>query len=248
MRTMLAAIVIAAAATVAQADFIADNQVPPILLSQLDDTPIPYEDKIFYNIEGVELDPFDLVDDSNIQIQVGHNEFGDIAIAFNFVDDQGAPSPLTVSEGQYFNVTVSYNVAVEPQAAIDGWRIKDIGWELLNVNAANGDSGVITGGERVYLQSANEPPIAQVQVHYAPANGVVQLRDDADFMLDGEPVHATEILVVKDLFVGFDDLTSSGDDQVVLGGFVQSFSQVPEPATLALLGAGGLLILRRRRA
>ncbi len=164
-------------------------------------------------------------------VQIG----GDYGIRFN--GGWSAPS------GAIADSTIKFHVAVMPDAAADGWRIKDNSLWL----SAYGVSGNTTGGAAVSVSEnvyTSDPDAG----HTVPvANKFAYYRTDADNSLydhkDFAPV--TEIWVVKDVIA----YGGSGTAGIAhLSEFYQTFSQVPEPATMALLGLGSLILFKRRKA
>ncbi len=136
--------------------------------------------------------------------------------------------------GQLADTTITFKVA-----APEGLFIKDNGLKLLGYGAANG--GSVSIAEVVYSgEPSTSPAIANKFVFYT-RDGAIEsgiLEDHQDFT----PLQ--EIWVVKDVGV------SGGVNQdgfAHLSQFQQTFSQIPEPATMALLAFGGLALLRRRR-
>lgn len=109
---------------------------------------------------------------------------------------------------------------------------------LLDFGAAVGGFVGIT--ENVFATNPPSPPIANNFVYYVN-NTSNQVSDPQNFSPAGQ---YKKVWVRKDIVVGT-ALSATGVSQ--LSGFSQSFKQVPEPATMALLGVGGLLAMRRRR-
>jgi len=136
--------------------------------------------------------------------------------------------------GQLADTTITFKVT-----APDGFLIKDNGLKLLAFGADNGGSVGIT--ENVYSGPPSTSPVIANKVVSYTRNGGVEfgtLEDHKEFT----PLQ--EIWVIKD--VG----ASGGVNQdgfAHISQFQQTFSQIPEPATMALLAIGGLVLLRRRR-
>lgn len=109
---------------------------------------------------------------------------------------------------------------------------------LLNFGAAVGGFVGIT--ENVYATNPPSPSIANNFVYYINST-TNDLDDPKTFSPAGQ---YKKVWVRKDIAIGT-ALNANGVSQ--LSGFTQTFKQVPEPATMTLLGVGGLLAMRRRR-
>lgn len=139
--------------------------------------------------------------------------------------------------GQLSDTTITFKVT-----AGDGYLIKDNGLKLIGFGALNGGSVGIT--ENVY----DGPPLTSSAI----ANKIVSYTREGDETVLGvgvledheEFTPLQEIWVVKDVGAS-GGVNSNGFAHV--SQFMQTFSQIPEPATMALLAFGGLALLRRRR-
>ncbi len=138
------------------------------------------------------------------------------------------------ASGQVADTAITFKVT-----AGDGYLIKDNGLKLLGYGATNG--GSVSVAEVVYSgEPSSSPAIAHKFVNYTNdgTNWYGNLEDHQEFT----PMQ--EIWVVKD--VGASGGTDpEGFSQI--SQFQQTFSQIPEPATMGLLAIGGLTLLSRRR-
>jgi hypothetical protein len=147
-----------------------------------------------------------------------------------------------------FKVTI-----IEPELS-QGFLIKDNAlWISAFGVSGTGDGGIVSVSENVYVQNPRElppnlnPPIANKFVYYRTDQDM-ELYDERDFVNPNGPDALPEIWVLKDIVANGGDLTTGSAH---LSEFYQTFSQVPEPTTIALLGMGGAALLgiaRRRRS
>jgi len=151
--------------------------------------------------------------------------------------------------GQVADTTIKFRVSIVEPFLSDGWVIKDNAlWITAKGVSQTLEGGIVSVSEDVYLTDpADGPadPIANKHVFFSDTSNQ-KLSDEADFTLGGQPVTATEIWVVKDVYVS-GGLGQTGAAH--LSEFYQSFSQVPEPASalVLLIGGAGVLLRRRRR-
>ena len=123
------------------------------------------------------------------------------------------------------------------------------------VNTTN--YGSLSVSETVYREKRlgaggqlDQDPIAIKQVFYvSPTNFDVFDHKLFTDPITGAEIALKEVWVVKDiLLTGGAFIQGENDFGVVgLSSVSQTFSQIPEPASIALLGLGSLLIVRRRR-
>jgi hypothetical protein len=173
---------------------------------------------------------FNDVNDDNVW-QFGEDVVLKMNLAFN------------VGKNQAQNATVSFGVSVGDN--FPNALIKDVKLEATGLNAEG--TGVVNVSETVYDAP---PPGANLlldnPLSVAASDGETKTQDWEEF----DPLKS--IYVVKDISIsggtGVNLLGETpGPDTAHISEIFQSFSQVPEPATVALLGLGGLVMIRRRK-
>lgn len=140
-----------------------------------------------------------------------------------------------VNSGQAINTTIDFSVT-----ALDSEQPIIANWLWMSGYGASGE-GLVQITENVYPSNPGliPPPSALGDkfISYAQGDPQNNTVDSAEFDPHGQ------VWVVKDISVSGGQV-SGGNAH--LSQFYQAFVQVPEPGSLALLAAGGLLALRRR--
>ena len=182
-------------------------------------------------------------------IQAGDKTFSN----FNYMPGNGAPSaasiviepvqlngelglhivgPWTAFGAQLLDSALSFQVAASGTFSIDGATLWAPG-------AAAGGPGVVSIIENIFDQVPGNPITAPLMVYTGSATGT-QLLATA-----GIAPSKTLVFAFKNII-----LSGGGSGVAVMSEMFQTFHQkddLPEPATLGLLVAGGLFMVRRRR-
>jgi len=226
-RVILGCLVIALLATAASAVW--EPLTDRVTLSSLQGTPFTFGDKELSEFDmfgfggGGAVDP----NTDEIFVQGGWDtSSGDYGLRFNF--------SWVAGSYQTVNVTLSFKVSILPE--YDDRFIKDVSMYL--TGAGTTGTGVVSVVENVWdgpFPGGND--IASLSCS-ADANSVV-LVSYGDF----DPV--------KEIWIYSKDISITGGTgpggAAHLSEFFQFYSQIPEPATITLLGLAGAIVLRRRR-
>jgi len=149
----------------------------------------------------------------------------------------------TAGAGQIADTTIGFRVSVVEPFLSQGFLITDNTLFSTAMNATNG--GIASVIETVYPMdplvfppNVNNP-LAFKDIVFDSNNNTIKLFDHKEF---GGAF--AEVWVVKDVIVN-GSVNQGG--QAHISEFVQTFSQIPEPSSLALVAGGVLLLIRRRR-
>lgn len=174
---------------------------------------------------GGAIDP----DTDSVFVQGGQNSVtGDYGLKFNF--------SWSAISNQIVNTTLSFKVSILP--GFDEYFISDV-WLILTGASATGTGGVHVG-ETVWDAPFFDPEgniIASLSCSKQDGDSGAYLVDYDDFA------------PLKEIWIQSKDISVTGgtDGTAHLSEFYQFYSQIPEPATLVLLGVGGLWIVTRRK-
>jgi hypothetical protein len=137
----------------------------------------------------------------------------------------------TAASNQIISVDLSFKVSILP--GYDDYYIKDV-WLYLT-GAGAGGTGIVTAGENIWDHFPGGTQIASLY-SWCDASSA-QLSDSAEFA------------PVKEIYIQTKHISVSGgtNGSAHFSEFFQFYSQIPEPATIALLGFGSLALLRRKR-
>lgn len=141
--------------------------------------------------------------------------------------------------GQTANANLSFKISVLPDPRYDNFFIKDVEMDLVGSSATG--SGVVNASETVWdAPFPDGNVIASLSCSKNANDGGVFLRDSANFA------------PLKEIWIFSKDISITGgtntDGSAHLSEFFQFYSQtqVPEPATIALLTIGALALLKRK--
>jgi len=155
-------------------------------------------------------------------VQIG----GEYGMRFN--------GPWSAATGDLADTTIGFRVTAD-----DPWLISD---NTLAVTAFGADKGGMASiSENVFSADPTKTfstPVANKYVYYI---------NDANFKAVDHKVFVQalkDVWVVKDVVVNG---SSAAGASAHVSEFYQTFSQVPEPATLSLLIAGAVVLVARRR-
>jgi hypothetical protein len=144
----------------------------------------------------------------------------------------------SVGSGQIISVTLSFKVSVLPLPIYDDYYIKDIRLSLTGAGATG--TGVVSASENVWEAFPGEPgeqPIASLSCSKEDGDNGAYLSDYAEFAY------------LKEIWIQSKSISVTGGTSgtAQFNEFFQFYSQIPEPATLVLLGMGGVWIFNRRK-
>ena len=199
----------------------------PIPISSIPAGGLMVEDKLFSEFElfgmatGGALAP----SADSVFVQGGKNSDTD-DIGLRFLVSWTAGSGQTISIP-----SLSYKVSVLPE----GEDIKDVSM-FLTVASATG-TGLVIAGETV-LDGPLGNVIASLEVSKQENDGGLNLKDYTEFNL------IREIWIRKGISITGGD---AANGCASINEFFQFYSQIPEPATVVLLGLGALALIRKRK-
>jgi hypothetical protein len=156
-------------------------------------------------------------------------------------DITGGFGDVNPTDGAFSEFNILYNVEVQPAFLQQGYRLKDVG---LVFNGAATGAGSFSRVDESVFDFFGQPGVNLLTTLTASAigGGPSSLQDFRDF----SPANYTKFQVNKDV-----KFFANGLGGTASASFVrQSFSQVivPAPGAAALVGFGGLISIRRRRA
>ncbi len=198
----------------------------PVSINSLPGGSLIFGDKMLSEITvfGIATGGAIAPDACSVFVQGGQDDVtGDYGLKFNLV--------WTVGPDQIINATLDFKVSILP--GYDDYFIKDV-WLDITGASANG-TGVVNVGEDVRDEFNN--PIVLLSCSAWQDSPAAYLKDYAEFT------------PVKAIWIHSKDVSISGGDSgsAHLSEFYQYYSQIPEPATLVLLGTMGIWIFTRKK-
>lgn len=144
----------------------------------------------------------------------------------------------TAGSNQTINANINFQVSILPD--FDEWFIEDAVL-FLAVAGATG-TGVVSASENIYDADFLGNSLAALSSSRETGDGGVNLIDSSYFQLGGQPAQVKYIWVRTGIII-----TGGTSGTAQLSEVFELYSQVPEPATVLLLGLGALALLRKRR-
>jgi len=226
-RVILGCLVIALLATAASAGWVPLTGEPVSLSSLLQGGSLVFGDKELSEIELFGFGDRGALDPNpdKMFVQGGQNSItGDYGLKFNF--------SWSAISNQTVNATLSFKVSILPE--YDDYFIKDVRLDITGVSA-NGTGGVHLGE---IVRDTGGNVIASLSCSKQDDDGGAYLVDYAEFA------------PLKEIWIFSKDISITGGTSGTghLSEFFQYYSQIPEPATVVLLGLGALGLIRRKQS
>ena len=143
-----------------------------------------------------------------------------------------------VGTEQLINANIDFKVSIAP--GYDQWFIEDAVLFLMTAGATG--TGAVNATELIYDSSFMGNCLAALDVSREFGDGGSDLINHSLFLLDGEPALVKEIWAETGIIISGGTAGTAQLTEVFM-----LYSQVPEPATILLLGLGSLALLRRRK-
>jgi hypothetical protein len=213
-------------ATAASATWEPITEKTPLI--SLPGSSLPVGDKEFsdFHVDIVTVSGGASIPDINLMTVQGVQDgtTGDYGLRFNGFS-------WNVGSNQIITVDLSFKVSILP--GYNDYFIKDV-WLYLT-GAGAGGTGVVSAGENIWDDFPGGAQLASLTAWCDADNA--QLSDSAEFA------------PVKEIYIQTKHISVSGgtNGSAHFSEFFQFYSQIPEPATIALLGLGSLVLLRRKR-
>ena len=136
--------------------------------------------------------------------------------------------------GQTINATLNFKISILP--GYDNYFIKDVGMDITGSSATG--TGGVNVGETVW-----DAPFPGGNV-IASLSCSKQANDGGAYLVD-----YAEFAPLKEIWIFSKDISITGgtNGSAHLSGLFQFYSQVPEPATIVLLGTAGLWVFARKK-
>jgi len=230
-RVLLSCLLSIVFASAASATWVSEtNSVP---LSSLEGTSLIVGDKEFlgFDLTVMMVDGGAFLPDPDTMSVMGVRDLdtGDYGLRFN-------KFPWSVGSGQIISVTLSFKASIRPLPIYDDYYFTDV-WLALTGAGATG-TGVVSVSENVWDAFPGDNPIASLSCSKQEDDNGANLWDSAG-----------GFAALKEIWIQSKSISVTGgtDGTAKFDEFFQFYSQIPEPATLVLLGAGGVWILSRKK-
>ncbi len=226
-RVLLGSLIIIVLATAASAEW--EPITDKIPLISLPGGSLTVGDKEFswFNLDVDKVEGGAILPDPNLMTVQGVRNVAteDYGLRFNGFD-------WSVISNQLISVNLSFKVSIPP--GYDEY-IKDVWLDLTGAGATG--TGLVSAGENIYDIYPGGDVIASLSCSKQYGDGGAYLGDHAEF----EPL--------KEIYIQTKYISVSGgtNGSAHFSEFFQFYSQVPEPATLVLLGPAGLWIFTRKK-
>jgi len=142
----------------------------------------------------------------------------------------------SAATNQLINANINFKVSILP--GYSPWLIEDATIILSNVGAT--DAGLVTVTEMIYATPLPMDPLAILDTKREADDGGVNLYDSSDLNSQVKDIWVRTGIIVRGGFESYAGTANLTEVWVIYG-------QVPEPATILLLGLGSLALLRIRK-
>jgi hypothetical protein len=190
-------------------------------------------DKLFseFEVTGISQEGPPQPSDDTVLVQGGWNtSTGDYGLRFRLAWNAGS--------NQLINAGINFKVAILPD--YDPWFIEDAILWLSTASAAG--TGLVQATENIFDADFLGNCLTSLAASSQADDYGAFLMDSSMLCLHGNPVQVKELWVRTGVTVQGGNNGSAGLHEVFM-----LYSQVPEPATVLLLGLGALALIRKRR-
>ena len=190
-------------------------------------------DKIFseFDVTAIAAGGAFAPDADSVLVRGGQNdETGDYGLQFRLA--------WVVGSQQIINANIDFKVSIAP--GYDPWFIEDAVLFLMSAGATG--NGSVSANEIIYDSSFMGHPLAALDVSREFGDGGSDLINHSQLELFGGPAQMKEIWAETSIIISGGNVGTAQLTEVFM-----LYSQVPEPATILMLGLGSLALLRIRK-